>query len=60
MLEDAKYWTRWIFKPLVLCPQCMASVYGSLAALYLGYSYEQWLVLVFAVSGLNFLISEKW
>lgn len=59
-LERAQPGTRWWWKPIILCPQCMASVYGTLYSLYLGSSIGEWLLLVFAVSGLNFIIQEKW
>jgi len=58
LLEDAQPGVRWWFKPLVLCPQCMASVYGTAYSLLIGSSVTEWLLLVFAVSGLNYIISE--
>lgn len=57
MIEGSKY--RWVFKPLMLCPPCQSSFWGTATSLYLGYSVEQWLVLVFAVAGLNYIIANR-
>jgi hypothetical protein len=51
---------RWLLKPLIWCPPCMPSVWGTLFAVYLGYGVMHWLLLVLATSGLNYIISNKW
>lgn len=56
-IEQSKY--RWFFKPLVLCPPCMSSVWGTAASLYLGCDVAHWFTLVFATAGLNYLIANK-
>ncbi len=57
LIEGHKY--RVVFKPLILCPPCMASVWGSAASLYLGYDIAHWLVLVFATAGINYIIANR-
>lgn len=54
---DDRY--KWLLKPIILCPPCMSSVWGSVAALYLGYDISHWLVLVFTTVGLNYIIANK-
>jgi hypothetical protein len=51
--------TRWMLKPVILCPPCMASLWGLSTALALGYDIQQTLVLIFATAGLNYIIANK-
>ena len=48
-----------ILKPVILCPPCMASVYGTLFAFSIHLHWTQWIVLVFASCGLNYIIANK-
>jgi len=52
-------WRKVVLKPVILCPPCMSSIWGTATALYMGYGIIQWLVLVFAVAGLNYIIANK-
>jgi len=50
-------------KPVFSCPICMASVWGTISSAYLFTSgrfdsFEQWIILVFATCGLNFIITR--
>ncbi len=50
-------------KPILSCPICMASFWGTVASAYLFTSgrfdsFEQWIILVFATCGLNFIITR--
>jgi hypothetical protein len=51
--------TRWMLKPVILCPPCMASVWGTIAALYLGHSFVDACVLILATAGLNYIIVNR-
>jgi hypothetical protein len=46
----------YLLKPTIYCPACMSSVWGTATALYLSYSVEQWLTLVFTTCGINYII----
>ncbi len=50
---------RWLLKPVILCPPCMASIWGTAASLILGYDIGQALVLIFATAGLNYIIVNR-
>jgi len=58
-IENSHNKRKWLLKPLMLCPPCMSSVWGTGAALYLHYDIVHWLVLVFATAGLNYIIANK-
>lgn len=47
-----------LLKPLISCPICMASVWGTTYALYFGLGIGEWIQLCFCVCGLNFVIME--
>lgn len=47
-----------ILKPLIMCPACMSSVYGTAWSLYFDYSLEQAAILILATCGLNFMIMK--
>jgi hypothetical protein len=63
--KHAHYHKDWLrrhwHKPVFSCPTCMASVWGTIFSSYLFATgrfttIEEWLVLCFAVCGLNFII----
>lgn len=55
--EESKY--RMFFKPLILCPPCMSSVYGVLASFYFHYDLSHLIVLILGTCGLNYIIANK-
>lgn len=49
---------KYILKPIISCPACMASVHGILMAIWLQMPIQQLPVFLIALCGLNFIIIE--
>lgn len=55
-------WPDWVKKPLLTCPPCMSSVWGTVWFLYITWQYPfhagEWIVFCVQLCGLNFFMTK--
>lgn len=63
--DVVREWPRWIYKPTIGCPQCMASIHGTIIYLIAhswvydhGFSVLLLIPFIICLSGLNHIITE--
>jgi hypothetical protein len=56
---DKSHWPSWVKKPLLTCPPCMSSVYGTLWFLYMETGgVMAWVQFCVMLCGLNYFITQ--